>query len=140
MTTACGAVGERAGEVGLAQPRRESNRLQQLRAVLPTQVRVTRAVHPLSGCTLEATGFRRWRGLIELLVALPDGSGGTIDAAATDVFGSAPETAAATILSADGLRDLRSLVAVLRPATPGCAAASRVGSPGPQERFREPGR
>jgi hypothetical protein len=91
-----------------------------LRATLPTEVRVTRETHPLFGRLLKATTFRRWQGVVHLVVSLPDGSAGTIAADATDVFGVEAEAPGTTILSADGLRHLRALLEALR-----ATAASR---------------
>ena len=51
---------------------------------------------------------------------LPDGSSGTIAADATDVFGEEVDEPGTTILSADGLRHLRTLLDALR-----ATAASR---------------
>ena len=47
-----------------------------------------------------------------LAVVLPDGSGGTIPAAATDVFGDqrGPEAGPGAVLTADGVRRLRALL------------------------------
>ena len=56
----------------------------------------------------------RLQGVVHLVVALPDGSSGTIGADATDVFGVEAEAPGATILSADGLRRLRALLEALR--------------------------
>jgi len=69
---------------------------------------------------LKATTFRRWQGVVHLVVSLPDGSAGTIAADATDVFGVEAEAPGTTILSADGLRHLRALLEALR-----ATAASR---------------
>jgi hypothetical protein len=86
--------------------------LQRLREVLPCEVRVTQRTHPLCGRTLEARGFRRVKGELFLAVLLPDGSGGMIPAAATDLL--AEELRAArgveTVLTAEGVRRLRLLL------------------------------
>ena len=55
---------------------RDSDRLQQLRAVLPCEVRVTAVTHPLFGRLLAASGFKRRGGVLSLVVMLPDGSPG----------------------------------------------------------------
>ena len=97
----------------LAGPRRNGDRLQHLRSVLPAEVRVTAATHPLFGRLLWASGFKRLGGVLHLVVVLPDGSPGTIRADATGVFGDeleAPSEPAATVLSVEGIRQLRVLV------------------------------
>jgi hypothetical protein len=74
---------------------------------------VTLGVHPLCGQVLRARSFRRLQGELMLAVVLADGSVGTIPAAATDVFGEEErsEQAVATVLSVDGVRRLRALLA-----------------------------
>ncbi len=59
-----------------------------------------------------ARSFRRLNGELMLAVVLPDGSAGTIVAAATDVFGHEEqvERGGGTVLSVDGVRRLRVLV------------------------------
>ena len=79
--------GQAGGQVGLAGAGKDGDRLQQLRAVLPCQVRVTSATHPLSGRLVAARSFTRLHGVLVLVIELPDGSPGTIAAAATDVLG-----------------------------------------------------
>src|SRR6266540_6225568 len=74
------------GQVGLAGAGRNGDRLQHLRWVLPAEVRVTAATHPLFGRLLWASGFKRLGGVLHLVVVLPDGSPGTIRADATGVF------------------------------------------------------
>ena len=80
--------------------------LQHIREVLPCEVRVTDPAHPLCGRVLRARGFRRLEGVLMLAVALPDGSAGTIAAAATSVLGqeprSEPEPGPGTVLTVDG--------------------------------------
>jgi hypothetical protein len=98
-------------QVALAGAGRDSDRLQHLRRVLPGEVRVTSAVHPLFGRVLRATGFKRWEGALLLVVVLPDGSPGTVPAAATDVLGTAPAEAMVSTLSVEGVRRLRRLLA-----------------------------
>jgi hypothetical protein len=66
--------------------------------------------HPLFGRVVSASGFKRWRGELLLVVVLPDGSPGTVPADATDVFGAGGGPAdAGTVLSVEGFRRLRSL-------------------------------
>ena len=86
--------------------------LQRVREVLPCDVRVTQRAHPLCGRTLEARGFRRSEGQLLLAVLLPDGSGGMIPAAATDLFAEElrAEPGLATVLTAEGVRRLRVLL------------------------------
>ncbi len=48
--------------------------------------------------------------MLFLIVVLPDGSPGTIPAAATDVLGDEPTVALATVLSVEGIRLLQGLV------------------------------
>ena len=74
---------------------------------------MTLGVHPLCGQVLRARSFRRLQGELMLAVVLADGSVGTIPAAATDVFGEEQrcEQAVATVLSVDGVRRLRALLA-----------------------------
>ena len=86
--------------------------------MLPCDVRVTSAVHPLFGRVLQATGFKRWDGALLLVVVLPDGSPGTIPANATDVLGSPPEASVAAVLSVEGVRQLRTLLDALGPRRP----------------------
>jgi hypothetical protein len=81
--------------------------------VLPCEVRVTSATHPLSGRLVAARSFKRLNGVLLLVIELPDGSPGTIPAAATDVLGSAEAAGPAVVLDAAGWRRLRELVAVL---------------------------
>jgi len=60
---------------------------------------------------LAATGFKRVRGVLLLVVQLPDGTPGTIRADATDVFGDrTPTTGEGTVLSVEGIGRLRALV------------------------------
>lgn len=70
---------------------------------------MTQRTHPLWGRTLEARGFRCVKGLLLLVVLLPDGSGGVIPAAATDLLGEelGVEPGVATVLTAEGVRRLR---------------------------------
>jgi hypothetical protein len=80
--------------------------------VLPAEVRVTAATHPLFGRLLWASGFKRLGGVVHLVVVLPDGSPGTIRADATGVFGEERELPAepGTVLTVEGIRQVRLLV------------------------------
>lgn len=75
---------------------------------------MTAATHPLFGELLAASDFRRLDGVLHLVVALRDGSPGTIRADATDVLGARPEGTAGTVLDVDGLMSLRQLVLQLQ--------------------------
>jgi hypothetical protein len=97
----------------LAGSGRNGDRLQHLRAVLPCSVRVTASAHPLFGELLAASAFRRFAGVVHLVVELPDGSPGTIRVDATDLLGVAEPLAAGTVLDAGGVRALRVLVAAM---------------------------
>jgi hypothetical protein len=99
--------------VGLADPDKDGDRLQHLRAVLPCEVRVVSVTHPLSGRLLAARSFVRLGGVLMLVVELPDGSPGTIAAVAADVLGPAEPGGVAVVLDAAGLRRLRALVLAL---------------------------
>ena len=81
--------------------------------VLPCEVRVTSTTHSLSGRLVAARSFKRLNGVLLLVIGLPDGSPGTIAAAATDVFGPCDAAGPAAVLDAAGWRRLRELVAVL---------------------------
>jgi hypothetical protein len=94
---------------------RDSDRLQQLRALLPCEVRVTAVTHPLFGRLLPASGFSRRGGVLMLVVVFGDGSPGMIPADATDVLGDRPAREAATVVSVEGVRALRALAMVLAP-------------------------
>ena len=73
---------------------------------------MTLGVHPLCGQVLGARSFRRLQGELMLAVVLPDGSVGTLPAAATDVFGEEQRCEQApVVLSVDGVRRLRALLA-----------------------------
>jgi hypothetical protein len=105
------AEGDR--EVALACPGRDSDRLQHLRQSLPCEVRVTATTHPLFGRLLRASGFRRRSGVLLLVVDLPDGTPGTIRADATNAFVDAVADVPLTVLSVEGMRQLRRLTAAL---------------------------
>jgi len=81
--------------------------------VLPCEVRVISWTHPLSGRLVAARSFKRLNGVLLLVIDLPDGSPGTIPAAATDVLGPCGAAGPAVVLDAAGWRRLRGLVAVL---------------------------
>jgi len=81
---------------------------------LPCEVRVTSPTHPLFGKLLMALSFQRRNGVLLLVVTLPDGSRGTVPAAATGVFGEGSVQAAPVVLSADGFRHLYELVVALK--------------------------
>jgi hypothetical protein len=118
-----GVVAEGFEQMTLARALRDRDTLQHLRRLLPCDVRVTSAVHPLFGRVLQATGFKRWDGALLLVVVLPDGSPGTIPANATDVLGSPPDASVAAVLSVEGVRRLRALLDALGP-----RRASRKGA------------
>jgi hypothetical protein len=101
-------------EVGLAGAGSDGERLQHLRSVLPCRVRVTAWTHPLFGELLGATGFKRWSGVLLLVVDLPDGSPGTIRADGTDVFATEPVEPSRMVLDGEGIQALRVLVATLQ--------------------------
>jgi len=83
--------------------------------LLPCEVRVTSVVHPLFGRLLPATGFKRQNGSLFLIVGLPDGSPGTIPVTATDILGDELPSGVATVLTVEGIRELRMLVGTLKP-------------------------
>jgi len=114
MPVSCGGDAESDREVGLAGAGSDGEKLQHLRSVLPCKVRVTGSTHPLFGELLEASGFKRWDGVLLLVVALLDGSAGTIRADATDVFASGPVEPTCFVLDGAGLQGMRVLVAGLQ--------------------------
>jgi len=71
---------------------------------------VTASAHPLCGELLAASAFRRFAGVVHLVVELPDGSPGTIRADATDVLAFAEPQVPGTVLDAAGVRALMVLV------------------------------
>jgi len=83
--------------------------------------------HPLCGQLLEASAFRRLNGTLYLVVRLPDGSPGTIAAAATSVWEEPTDRAAAVVLDVEGLRALRRRVEALAPAVTRVASRARKG-------------
>jgi hypothetical protein len=82
--------------------------------MLPCAVRVTAVTHPLNGRMLDAISFIHLRGVLHLVVRLPDASPGTIPVSATDIFGERAAEGPATVLDAGGLRRLRTLTLALR--------------------------
>jgi hypothetical protein len=118
--------------VCFAGARSDGDRLQQLRAVLPCDVRVIAESHPLFGHLLAARSFKRWNGVLLLVVELPDGSPGTIRADATDVFGGGGPQGAVSVLDAAGLRELHRLVwRLCASRVAEIADKAQVGSPRP---------
>jgi hypothetical protein len=110
----------------------DGDRLQQLRAVLPCDVRVIAKTHPLFGRLLPARSFKRWNGVLLLVVELPDRSPGTIRADATDVFGAGVVDGAVAVFDASGLRELHRLTQRLfQSRVAGLVGKGEVGSPRP---------
>ncbi len=99
-------------------PGADSDKLQHLRKLLPCDVRVTSTVHPLFGQLLSATGFKRRDGVLFLVVVLPDGSPSTIPAEVTDVLGGHETSPLVSVLSVEGIQQLRLLVTALAPSRP----------------------
>ncbi|CAN5118798.1 hypothetical protein BH09ACT8_BH09ACT8_62430 [soil metagenome] len=64
--------------------------------------------HPLFGRLLAAKSFKRWNGVLLLLIDLTDGSPGTIRCDATDALGVEPGPR--SVLDGAGLRALQRLV------------------------------
>jgi len=89
-----------------------------LRSSLPEEVTVTAAHHPLCGARLAVEGRRRVRGVPCVIVRLPDGTPGTVEVQATSAGTTAGESARA-LLSVDGVRRLRRLLASPAPAGDG---------------------
>jgi hypothetical protein len=111
--------------MGLAGAGSDGDRLQQIRAVLPCEVRVVAETHPLFGRLLRALSFKRLSGVVHLVVELPDGSPGTIRADATDVLGERPVRGPLMVLDGEGLRALHALVVRIGVRTDGCGGAGR---------------
>jgi hypothetical protein len=63
---------------------------------------------------LQASSFTRLNRVLHLIVGLPDGSPGTIRAAATDVFGQSDDDTARAVFDVEGLRALHGLVIVMQ--------------------------
>jgi hypothetical protein len=87
------------------------HRLRELRPLLPGEVTVTAAQHPLCGERLAVEGRRRVGGVPCLIVRLPDGTPGTVEVLATSAGQAADGLAAGALLSAEGVRRLRRLLA-----------------------------
>ena len=86
---------------------------------MPEEVTVTTPAHPLVGVRLAVEGRRRVRGVPCLIVRLPDGTPGTIEVRVTSAHRAESE-AEGTLLSVDGVRRLRRLLA---PRAPGDAGS-----------------
>ena len=71
---------------------------------------VTAAHHPLCGEQLAVEGRRRVGGVPCLIVRLPDGTPGTVEVQATSA-GAASEPPTGALLSVEGVRRLRRLLA-----------------------------
>jgi hypothetical protein len=132
VTGVCCGAGQPDAEVGLSGAWSEGDRLQQLRAVLPCEVRVVAETHPLFGRLLAAKSFKRWNGVLLLVIDLPDGSPGTIRCDATDVLG-VVEPGPRSVLDGAGLRALHRLVGQLatRAEVGVLGVGAQVGSPRP---------
>ena len=102
---------------------------------------MTSSVHPLFGRLLAASGFKRHGGVLFLVVMLPDGSPGTIPVAATDILGAEPVGGVVTVLSVEGIRELRALAGSLKRSrrSPAAAQDAQIGSTDPA-RANEQGR
>jgi hypothetical protein len=72
---------------------------------------VTAPVHPLCGERLTVEGRRRVGGVPCLIVRLPDGTPGTVEVQATSAGSADPEPSARALLSVEGVRRLRRLLA-----------------------------
>ena len=76
---------------------------------------MTALVHPLCGERLTVEGRRRvggWVGGVPcLIVRLPDGTPGTVEVQATTAGSADPEPAVGALLSVEGVRRLRRLLA-----------------------------
>jgi hypothetical protein len=82
-----------------------------LRPSLPGEVMVTAAYHPLWGERLVVEGRRRVGGVPCLIVRLPDGTPGTVEVSATSAGQATDGGSAVALLSAEGVRRLRRLLA-----------------------------
>lgn len=84
------------------------------------------------GRLLAARSFKRWNGVLLLVVVLPDGSPGTIRADATDVLGVGGAGGTVSVIDAAGLRELHRLVQrLLESRVAGFVDEGQVGSPRP---------
>jgi hypothetical protein len=84
-----------------------------LRPSLPGEVTVTAARHPLCGERLVVEGRRRVGGVSCLIVRLPDGTPGTVEVQVTSAgqAASQPPAIVGALLSVEGVRQLRQLLA-----------------------------
>jgi hypothetical protein len=114
MSGLAGADRQPDAQVGFAGSGSDGDRLQQVRALLPCEVRVSAETHPLFARLLAASSFKRLSGVLHLVVVLPDGSPGTIRADATDLLGVKVPSEAGVVMDASGLRELNQLVVSLR--------------------------
>jgi hypothetical protein len=121
-----GQLGELGVQAGLVAFDHEGDRLRHVRAVLPCEVLVTAAAHPLRGRGLRAYAFRHVDGVLHLKVGLPEGRSGLVRADATDVHADGEERPG-LVLDVAGLRELRG---------PGPSAARRRGRIGPSGQGR----
>jgi hypothetical protein len=112
---------ELGAQLRLVVLHQEGDRLRHVRAVLPCEVLVTAAAHPLFGSRLTAYAFRHVDGVLHLKVRLPEGRPGLIRADATDVHGDGEERSG-LVLDVAGLRELRVLVLRLRDGIAGSGA------------------
>ena len=101
----------RIGAVGLAAGDNQEYRLHELRRSLPAEVTITAPWQPLCGDQLAVEGHRRVRGVPCLVVRLPDGTPGTVEVSATSVGAAASDAPAGALLSVEGFRCLRRLLA-----------------------------
>ena len=72
---------------------------------------MTAPAHPLCGERLAVEGRRRVGVAPCLIVRLPDGTPGTVEVQATSAGSAAGEAAAGALLSIEGVRQLRRLLA-----------------------------
>ena len=88
--------------------------------------------HPLLGRLLAAKSFKRWNGVLLLVIDLSDGSPGTIRCDATDVLG-VVGPGLRSVLDGAGLRALHRLVGLLatRAEVGVSGIDAQVGSPRP---------
>ena len=82
-----------------------------MRPSLPGEVTATAAYHPLCGERLPVEGRRRVSGVPCLIVRLPDGTPGTVEVQATSAGQVASDVSAGALLSVEGVRRLRRLLA-----------------------------
>ena len=81
---------------------------------------MTAAIHPLFGELLACSAFKRWNGVLLLVVELPDGSPGTVRADATNILAAEPAAPVASVaptglvLDGDGVQTLQALVAAMQ--------------------------